>query len=604
MGWRCNSRLKLLAGVWVYLLAGSGLWCSALAEVPSVQEPIPDQVQPGGVRPESSPRIPPEPVSPVLEIPPVVERPLAVDEGERIAVTGFELVNARDLPEYGIVLSEVEALVEEARMERPEGFTIGQLEAVTDRIVNYYRSRGLILAQAILPVQTVTEGVVKLEVLEGRLGRVLAEGNQLYSEATLQRPFKALINEPVSQQEAESALLVLTDFPGLTAFGMFQPGQRVGETNMLIRVPNEQRFTATVRTDNHGSDTTGVWRGRASAQWNNPTGNADQLGLTLQHSVSPANSLFAELNYQIVIDRDWRASAYANRNAFSVGGDFENLDIRGDSSQIGLGAERIWQRSRERNLSSRLEFASKKATTDRLGRQSNQDQLTVMTLAMDYDSVDTRYGGLNYAGLEVSMGFSGLLGAMGDTDSAEELPREELPSRQGGSGDYAEGGFAKTLLFYSRLQNITDNSSILARTEFQYSPDLLVAMEQYAVGGADHVRGYPSSYTLYDTGGLFSLEYILQAPFIGDQEAFGGWRWRDLLQLSVFYDHSSGKKNDPLLSEVDGWFQLSTLGVGVRFSVPDQLTSRLQFAVPVIDGSGNDDEEAQPRLWFDLAWHF
>ncbi|MFG1495164.1 ShlB/FhaC/HecB family hemolysin secretion/activation protein [Saccharospirillum sp. HFRX-1] len=539
-----------------------------------------------------------------MEIPPVVERPLAVDEGERIVVSRFELVNARDLPEYDIALSELEALVEAARMERPEGFTIGQLEAVTDRIVNYYRSRGLILAQAILPVQTVTEGVVKLEVLEGRLGRVLAEGNQLYSEATLQRPFRRLIGEPVSQQEAESALLVLTDFPGLTAFGMFQPGQRVGETNMLIRVPNEQRFTGTVRADNHGSDTTGVWRGRASAQWNNPTGNADQLGLTLQHSVLPANSLFAELNYQIVIDRDWRASAYVNRNTFSVGGDFENLEIGGDSSQIGLGAERIWQRSRERNLSTRVELASKQATTERFGQQANKDQLTVMTLAADYDSVDTRYGGLNYAGVEITTGFNDLLGAMGDSASAEELPSDERPSRRGASGDYAEGGFFKTLLFYSRLQNITDNSSILARSEFQYSSNLLVPMEQYAVGGADHVRGYPSSYALYDTGGLLSLEYIVQAPKIGDLDAFGGWRWRDLLQLSVFYDHSTGKKNDPLLSEVDGWFQLSTLGVGVRFGIPDQLTSRLQFAVPVIDGSENDDEEAQPRLWFDLAWNF
>lgn len=605
MSWRWSSRCKL----WVRVLCtctlvGSWLWLPVQAEESSAQEPLPDRVQPGGMRPETSPRLPPDSANPVLEIPPVVERPLAVDEGERIVVTRFVLVNARDLPEYDIALADIEELVEAARLERPEGFTIGQLEAVTDRIVNYYRNRGLILAQAILPVQTVTEGVVKLEVLEGRLGRVLAEGNQLYSEATLQRPFQSLVGEPVSQQAAESALLVLTDFPGLTAFGMFQPGQRVGETNMLIRVPNEQRFTATVRTDNHGSDTTGVWRGRASAQWNNPTGNADQLGLTLQHSVLPANSLFAALDYQLVIDRYWRANAYANRNSFSVGGDFENLEIGGDSTQYGLGAERVWQRSRARNLSSRVELASKQATTERFGRQANKDHLTVMTLGVDYDSVDTRFSGLNYAGLEVSAGFNDLLGAMGDSDSAAALPSDERPSRRGSSGDYAEGSFVKALLFYSRLQNITDNSSILARTEFQYSSDLLVPMEQYAVGGADHVRGYPSSYALYDTGGLLSLEYINQIPMIGDQTAFGEWRWRDLLQLSVFYDHSSGTKNDPLLSEVDGWFQLSTLGVGVRFGIPDQLTSRLQFALPLIDESGNDDEEAQPRLWFDLAWNF
>lgn len=604
MCWRRKGHFVPLALWCVYGLLGVWLKLPAYAEESPVQEPLPDSVQPGAMRPEAAPRLPSASEAPLLEIPPVVERPLATDEGERILVERFELVNARDLPRYDIYLTELEQLAEEARLERPQGFTIGQLEAVTDRIVDYYRVRGLILAQVILPVQTVTEGVVKLEVIEGRLGKVLAEGNELYSQAALERPFSQLIGEPVSQQEAESALLVLTDYPGLTAFGMFQPGQRVGETNMLIRVPNEERFTGSVRADNHGSDTTGVWRGRANAQWNNVSGHADQLGVTLQHSLFPANSLFAAVDYQLIWDRYWRASAYANRNSFSVGGDFESLEIAGVSTQVGIAGERIWQRSRERNLSSRLELASKQATTDRFGRQANEDRLTVTTLSADYDSVDSRFSGLNYAGVELSLGFNDLLGAMGDSDSAESQSSDERPSRRGGDGDYAEGSFQKILLFYSRLQNITPNSSVLARTEFQYSPNLLVPMEQYAVGGADHLRGFPSSYALYDVGGLVSLEYIAQAPFIGDEPAFGGWRWRDLLQFSVFYDHSNGQKNDPLLSEVDGWFQMSSLGMGVRFGIPDQLSSRLQFALPLIDESENDEEEAQPRLWLDLAWTF
>lgn len=531
----------------------------------------------------------------------MVERPLSADEGERVVVERFELVGVRDLPQYDIFRAEIEELAEDARQERPDGFTIGQLEAVTDQITNYYRARGLILANAILPVQSVTEGVVELQVIEGRLGRILTEGNQIYTEDTLARPFGHLVGEPVSQSEVESALLVLTDFPGLVAFGMFQPGQRVGETDLLIRVPNEQRFNATVRTDNHGSETTGLLRGRATAEWNNITGNADQLGVTLQHTAFPANSLFAAMDYQIVFDRFWRASAYARRNSFTVGGDFEELDIAGTSHQLGIAAERIWMRSREQNLSTRLELSSRQAETE--GVQANQDRLSVLTLGINYDSVDTRLGGLNYAGLEISKGFNNLLWAMGDSDSADSLPSDQRPSRRGSDGDYAEGSFLKFLAFYSRLQNVTANSSILARTEFQYSPDLLVSMEQYAIGGPDHVRGFQSSYALYDTGGLASLEYIVQAPFIGDQPAFSGWRWGELLQFSVFYDHTTGEKNDPLLSEVNGWFQMSSIGAGLRFGIPDQLTSRLQFAVPLIDESEQDDE-GSPKVWFDFAWQF
>lgn len=578
---------------------------------PATAQQLPESAQPGAIQPHVQPRIPPQPSSRVLEIPPLVERPLSADEGERIQVSEFRLTDAKNLPEYGIRLTDLQQLLDAARDEQPEGFTIGQMEAVTNRITNYYRSKGLILAKAVLPVQTVTDGVVDIQVIEGHLGRVLAENNRVYSTRALSRPFNNLKGRPVSQQEAESALLILTDFPGLAAFGMFQPGQKVGEADLLIRVPNEERFNASLRVDNHGSETTGIYRGRGQLHWNNITGNADRLSITLQQSAQPQNSQYGALDYHIFFNRYWQAGGYARQNTFDVGGEFESLEISGESSQYGLYGHYQWIRSRERNLSSKVELASKYATTERMGEQINEDRLTLLNLGINYDSVDTRFSGLNYAGIEISQGFNDLLGAMGDSASSYELDRDKRPSRQGGErgadgrSPFAEGEFTKVLAFYSRLQNLTQGSSLLLRSEFQYSADILVPMEQYAVGGADHVRGFNSSYTMYDTGGLVSLEYILQAPLLGDRQAFGGWRWRDMLQFSIFYDHSLGEKNSPMPNEPQGMYQMSGAGVGIRFNIPNQLTSRIQLAVPLTDESGNDDEEkAQPQVWFDFAWHF
>ncbi|MDF3823484.1 POTRA domain-containing protein, partial [Leptospira sp. 96542] len=161
----------------------------------------------------------------MLEIPPLVERSLSPGEGPRIQVTRFELQDARDLPRHGIQIAEVRGLLDQAlREQQADGFTIGEMEAVTNRVTNYYRQRGLILAKAVLPVQTVTDGIVTLQIIEGHLGQVLSEGNGLYSTRTLARPFHDLLGEPVSQQEAESALLTPTDYPGLAVFGTFQPG--------------------------------------------------------------------------------------------------------------------------------------------------------------------------------------------------------------------------------------------------------------------------------------------------------------------------------------------------------------------------------------------
>ena len=124
---------------------------------------LPDSARPGAVRPEqegraeipSNEEIPSNPVSEVLEVPAVIDRPFDVDEGEAVVVTEFRLLEAEDLPEYDIVVDEIKALLEAQKALKPQGFTIGQLQEVADVITDYYRQRDLILAQAVVPVQIV-----------------------------------------------------------------------------------------------------------------------------------------------------------------------------------------------------------------------------------------------------------------------------------------------------------------------------------------------------------------------------------------------------------------------------------------------------------------
>ena len=82
---------------------------------------------------------------------------------------------------------------------RPDGFTVGRLQEVADQITAYYREHSLILAQAFVPVQAIEDGVVKIQVMEGLLGRVVIEGNEMYATAILEHPFDSLIGKPVTK---------------------------------------------------------------------------------------------------------------------------------------------------------------------------------------------------------------------------------------------------------------------------------------------------------------------------------------------------------------------------------------------------------------------
>ncbi|MGV0006124.1 MAG: hypothetical protein ACNYPG_05810 [Candidatus Porifericomitaceae bacterium WSBS_2022_MAG_OTU9] len=61
-------------------------------------------------------------------IPPVIDRPLGVDEGVQIIVKSFVLDDARNIPEYGIVLDDIYALLDEHLSSVSEqGLAIGRL---------------------------------------------------------------------------------------------------------------------------------------------------------------------------------------------------------------------------------------------------------------------------------------------------------------------------------------------------------------------------------------------------------------------------------------------------------------------------------------------
>ena len=111
---------------------------------------LPDAARPGAIRPgEDRKQIPREPPpEPVFDVPPVADRPLEIDEGEKILVARFVLEGVEDRPEHDIAVSAIEALVDARRQERPDGFTVGRLQELADEITAYYRERGLILAEA------------------------------------------------------------------------------------------------------------------------------------------------------------------------------------------------------------------------------------------------------------------------------------------------------------------------------------------------------------------------------------------------------------------------------------------------------------------------
>lgn len=625
---------------------------------PAVGQVLPDAATPGAL-----PGLPGEPLPGLLEpgafpIPPSPERPFGVEDGDRIFVEAFKLVGVEARPEYGIDIEELKRLVEEVRrttqgldkvgedgftedervqvlgffkrvvalrefddflyedyndlvttlreerLARNAGLTIGQLQQVADRITKYYKDKGFLLAQAFIPAQEVEDGSVSIEVIEGRLGNVLAQGNEGYSAEILAEPFADLVDAPVTNAAIESAILTLRDYPGLTPTAVFQPGSLVGTSDLVISVQDEKPYNVSVQLDNNGSRFTGERRAVIEARLNNPTGRGDRLGLDLIQTYLPKKSLYYALSYQYPILPGTTLNADYSRQGFDVGADQQSFDISGEQRTTSLFMRHSAVRSRFQNLIGSAGIYRSNSVVKRGSTETSKDHLSWAGVRLDYDRIDTEWSGIDVANFGVKYGLGGALGGM---DEDVVASRSVRPSRQAsnGTGQFASNDFYVVEGSYTRLQNVDTDMDVLFRVQGQYSNSLLTSPNQFKLGGPNSVRAYPVSEFLRDSALFASLEWFWKAPGFADADAFDNYKWGDVLKVSFFADYGTGVLNKTNSNPAQGVFEhvdIAGYGAAMHFELPGEFLARLQASHP-ISGLPPTDGHAT-HWWFDVRYTF
>lgn len=581
-------RRSCVAAVTGFLLSAAG---SAFSAPPSLT--------PGGVQPDFQRRsVPAASDTGSFPIPPVIDRPLGVDEGQRIPVSAFVLEGVLDQPEVGLFKSEIVTLVEKMRLDRDGQLSIGRLQEVANEVTRYYRSAGFILAQAFIPEQTVQNNAVVIRVMEGTLSAVEVEGNSLYSTNILKLPFRGLVGSSVQKDRLESALLYLTDIPGLNAFGVFKPGDEVGGTNLVLNVQQEKSFEGAVSGDNYGIDTTGELRTTAEGHVNNVSGVGDRFSATVSQTFDPSDSTYGSLDYR----RPFMGPANSfgigvSRNNYTIGQEFAVLGVEGTTDKAYIDVRHSFVRSRNLNAYGLIEFNRQFADVE-LGPDDFEDNLSVGVLELGFDSIDTRFSGINQGSVRYSHGFDDFLGSMdedGDGDGGA--------LRINGNGNRVSGRFDKVHATLARLQAITQNNSMLLRVEGQYSADSLSSLEQMGIGGPNSVRAYPVNEYLFDKAVFGSVEWIMNAPGFSSRPAFANRTWGEILQVSAYFDYAYGELNSPGQFEVQDDPSIHGAGGAVQLTLPGQFFARLDVASRT-SGEDTIGNRRNPQYWLTAKYDF
>ncbi|MCM8830946.1 MAG: BamA/TamA family outer membrane protein, partial [Candidatus Omnitrophica bacterium] len=152
------------------------------------------------------------------------------------------------------------------------------------------------------------------------------------------------------------------------------------------------------------------------------------------------------------------------------------------------------------------------------------------------------------------------------------------------SRDNTGGFFFKYEHNLQRIQKAPFNSFLTFTSNFQYSTHTLPSSEQFQLGGASSVRGYPEGDYLADIGGSVSLEWTFFPYFIPKNWKLKNHNTslREEIQPLFFIDFGAGKI---INTESNERRTKSLLGIGggLRLRIIKNSYMRLDWAKSLLD---------------------
>lgn len=513
-------------------------------------------------------------------------RPMPDDvKAARVLVKSFVVEGATLIP-----TAELEGLLDDLR---GQSLTLAELEHAAQRVARHYRQRGWYV-RVYLPVQDVTAGHLRLQVVEGRYGGVRREQQgQRTDGAFVEKVVTQDLHdgEPLPANVLERGLLLANDLAGIRATGILEAGETPGTSRLLLKIDDQPFLSADLGLSNQGVKSTGELQLVGGVGLNNLSGYGDRLALRTLNADN-LNSL--TLQYSSPLGTaGWSLGLSASVLDYRLGERFASLKAQGSATTAGATLNYAWIRQADRNL--RLSFGNEQRqyADDAMSAPLRRQNVDAWSLGLSGDFSDGLGGGAsNWGGLQLISGRL-LIGETGGERAADA------------GGPRAAGGYDKVTFQLNRLQSLGASGWLLQfGINGQWADRNLASSERFSLGGPGGIRAYPVNEGSGDEGFLTKLE--LQRDL--------GYGWRGML----FYDYGSIRQHK---REWVGWqggssqpnsYHLEGAGVGISWVGAGDWRFSATYASPIGSNPGagskgeNNDGSASgsSRLWLSFSKFF
>lgn len=412
------------------------------------------------------------------------------------------------------------------------------ISALVQAINDLYAAKGVVTAGAVLPAQTLADGVLRVQLVEGRQGVVSIVGgtrtrdDYLFDRITLARQ-SGVVDVPAAAKDI--AFFNRTNRAQVRL--LLQPGAAFGFTDLTLGISEPAPYSIQYFLDNYGVRTTGHVEGGLSYRAYGLAGMDDSLMASLSAS---AGSFAGSANYEIpVTTSGTRVSlGYSGSKIGVVDGPTEPLDISGSSQVVSL------------TLSQPI--------------VANTEWALLALASGSYGSSSSRAGEVSLVQTTTTKGSLGFaLGYNNETASFNLQPQVVYA----GSEDllasmtrYITVGAVNA----SGTIRLADNLTLVARGASQYAGDqtLLPADLLFEIGGPSTVRGYPAEGVAGDSG------YYVQTEL--------HWGISDNVDLYALTDFGQ------VFSTFPARTTMNSVGVGMTYT-NDRIAFDMVVAAPIRD---------------------
>lgn len=380
-----------------------------------------------------------------------------------------------------------------------KSLTLTQLEELAQRITKHYRSSGYFVARAYIPAQDVSDGRVKIQVVEGNYGQFILGNKSLVRDEVVQGLLDNVKKyDIVSLDTLERVMLIINDTPGIKVTRAdVLPGDRVGTSDFAVDAVATSPYTGYVSIDNYGSVYTGKNRVSFNVDFNSPSGQGDRL-LIGGLRTDTGNLLNGRVGYsRLLMLNGLRAEAGYSQTQYQLSDTYSSLDARGTAKGWDVTLTYPVRRIRAQTIEVGLNVAHKKLE-DKIQSTNIITPKTSSTFTASISGQDESilFGldGVTQGSLSLT---SGSLGIKNDLALSNDI-----------AGANTHGNFKKITTNISRLSLLPAGYSLTTALRLQQALGRknLDGSEKLAASGSAGVMAYPSGELIGSNATLIHFE--------------------------------------------------------------------------------------------------